>query len=175
MAEVAFSPLKKAKNRGFTLIEALVVVAILGIASLAFYPLILNSLETRSLESEARKVLSTLERTKFRAVKTKLDHRVRFFEQNGRWFYRVEVETLPGTWQEVSGEVPQSIPNKFNVTINLPSQWIEFSPLGIVLNYDPQKNNLIFQSERLAQAGQPDLRRIWIYQGGSIRYQKDES
>jgi len=169
MAEVAFSPLKKAKNRGFTLIEALVVVAILGIASLAFYPLILNSLETRSLESEARKVLSTLERTKFRAVKTKLDHRVRFFEQNGRWFYRVEVEALPDTWQEVSGEVPQSIPNKFNVTINLPSQWIEFSPLGIVLNY------LIFQSERLARAGQPDLRRIWIYQGGSIRYQKDES
>lgn len=171
----SFSTKIQTRKAGFTLIEALVVVAILGILSLAFYPLILNSLETRSLDSEARKVLSTLERTKFRAVKTKLDHRLRFFQQSGQWFYQVEVEELPDSWQIVQGEVPQGIPTKFNVTINLPNQWIEFSPLGIVLNYDPQNNNIILQSERLAQAGQPDLRQIWIYKGGSIRYQKDES
>ncbi|MCP2620102.1 type II secretion system GspH family protein [Candidatus Aminicenantes bacterium AC-334-K16] len=163
------------KSRGFTLIEVIVVVAILGLASLALYPLILNSLETRSLDSEARKVLSTLERTKFRAVKTKLDHRLRFYQQQEQWYYQVEVEESADNWQTVTGEVPQAIPIKFNVTINLPNQWIEFSPIGIVVNYDPQMNSIVLQSDRLQQAGQPDVRRIWVYQGGSIRYQKEES
>ena len=165
----------RSKARGFTLVEVIVVVAILGLASLALYPLILNSLETRSLDSEARKILSTLERTKFRAVKAKLNHRLHFYQQQGQWYYQVEIEETADNWQPVTGEVTQAIPAKFNVTINLPNQWIEFSPLGIVLNYDPQRNSIVLQSERLQQAGQPDVRRIWVYQGGSIRFVKEES
>ena len=165
----------KLQVRGFTLIEVIVVVAILGLASLALYPLILNSLETRSLDSEARKILSTLERTKFRAVKTKLNHRLHFYLQQGQWRYQVEVEETANNWQIVSDEVPQAIPAKFNVTINLPNRWIEFSPLGIVVNYDPQRNSIVLQSDRLQQASQPDIRRIWVYQGGSIRYVKEGS
>jgi len=165
----------KLKPHGFTFIEIIVVVAILGIASVALYPLILNSLETRSLDSEARKILSTLERTKFRAVKTKLNHRLHFYLQQGEWRYQVEVEETANNWQIVSDEVPQAIPAKFNVTINLPNRWIEFSPLGIVVNYDPQRNSIVLQSDRLQQASQPDIRRIWVYQGGSIRYVKEGS
>lgn len=167
--------INKLQGRGFTLIEVIVVVAILGLASLALYPLILNSLETRSLDSEARKILSTLERTKFRAVKTKLNHRLHFYLQQGQWRYQVEVEETANNWQIVSDEVPQAIPAKFNVTINLPNRWIEFSPLGIVVNYDPQRNSIVLQSDRLQQASQPDIRRIWVYQGGSIRFVKEES
>ena len=53
---------KLAKTNGFTLIEILVVLAILGVLMLASYPSILNSLETRTLENTARDIRASLHR-----------------------------------------------------------------------------------------------------------------
>lgn len=163
------------RGKGFTLIEALVVVAIIGLLGMALTPGILNSLETRRLESEARSILTTVEKAKFQAVKTKLNHRVRFYEQEGNWFYIVEREETPGSWSAAPGEIPKQILPEFVVTVNLPTQLVEFSALGFVSNYDPQQNSVILQSIKLLNKRQPDLREIWFYRGGSIRYEKAAS
>lgn len=162
-------------SKGFTLIEALVVIAIVGLLGMALTPGILNSLETRRLESEARDILTTVEKAKFQAVKTKLNYRVRFYQQEENWIYLVEREDPPGTWSAAPGEIPKQVFPGFVVTVNLPTQQVEFSALGFISNYDPQQNSVILQSIKLLNKRQPDLREIWFYHGGSIRYEKAAS
>ena len=80
------------RERGFTLIESLLVVAIIGVLVLVSYPSIKNSMETRGLENEAREILTTLQQAKFQAVKLKLNHRVNFDNSLGYWVYFIERE-----------------------------------------------------------------------------------
>ena len=101
------------KERGFTLIETLVVIAIIGIIMLMAYPNIRNSLEMRSLENEAREILTTLQQAKFQAVKTKLNHRVNFDSSLGYWVYYIEREVSFDNWVEVPGTIRKSIPSTF--------------------------------------------------------------
>ncbi len=64
-------------RKGFTLVEIMVAVAIIGLMAFIFYPNIINILESRKIEGSAREVLMTLQRAKFQAVKTKLNHRLK--------------------------------------------------------------------------------------------------
>lgn len=160
------------KERGFTLIEVLVVVAIIGILLLLSYPNIKNSLEVRGLENEAREVLSTLQQAKFQAVKLKLNHRVNFDNSLGYWVYFIEREVSFNNWVAVPGFMRRSIPNKFPVTINVPGQFLVFSPLGFVLNYSTTQHDISIQSPNIQRQGQPSTRTIVIYAGGSIQYAK---
>ena len=57
------------KAKGFTFIEVLIVVGVLGILMLAAYPSVQTTLDKRSLESAARDILTTLQGAKFQAVK----------------------------------------------------------------------------------------------------------
>jgi len=163
---------KNLLNRGFTAIEMIVVVAILGILLVASYPAILNTLETRGLENEAREVLTTLHQVKFQAVKLKLKHRLTFDNSEGYWAYYVEREEQSGTWVKVSQEWRKTIPAKYVVTVNVPNQVVVFNPLGMVLNYNPAQHNISLQSPNLSAKGQPGTRNIIIYAGGSIQYVK---
>ena len=164
------------KNKGFTLIELLVAIAIIGIMVGSFYPSILNSLETRSLENEAREILMTMEQTKFRAVKSKLNHRIRFDSSTGQLRYLVEREDTPGTWNEIPGVISKTMSSKFNITLNLPTlDVVVFSPLGFVTNYDTDNNNITIQSDKLKGFNQPDQRVVRVLAGGSIQYIKSES
>jgi type II secretion system protein H len=160
------------RERGFTLIEVLLVVAIIGILTLISYPSIKNSLETRGLENEAREILTTLQQAKFQAVKFKLNHRVSFDDSLGYWVYFIEREVSYNNWVEVPGTIRKSIPDKFTVTINLPSQLLIFSPLGFVLNYSTTQHDISLQSPAIQRQGQPSTRTIVIYAGGSIQYTK---
>ncbi len=157
---------------GYTFIEIILVVAIIGILLLISYPSIQNTLETRDLENKAREVLTTLQQAKFQAVKFKLNHRLRFDNSQGYWMYYIEREVSSGTWTEVEGSVRKSIPTKLVVTVNVPNQTVVFSPLGLVLNYNPAQHNIALQSPILNAKGQPSTRSVIIYAGGSIQYLK---
>ena len=93
--------LPASRQRGFTLLEVMVSVAIIGMMALVLYPSIINSLETRSLENAGRDILTSLQRAKFEAVKTRINHRVRFEYKHDIWTYFVEREDTPGNWNSM--------------------------------------------------------------------------
>ncbi|MBC7362475.1 MAG: GspH/FimT family protein [Candidatus Aminicenantes bacterium] len=168
------------KNKGFTFIEIIVILGIIGIIIAASYPSILNVLETRALDSSARELLTTLEAARYMAVNEKVNCRVRFFQENNEWRYLVEIEEAPNTWTIVPKFLKKSLPQKFNPQVQLPAatQSIIFSPLGMVSNYDftsTQNFRIILQSAKLKSLAQDDQRIITIYAGGSIGYKKAKS
>jgi prepilin-type N-terminal cleavage/methylation domain-containing protein len=167
--------------KGYTFIEVLVVIGIIGLILAALYPSIMNTLETRGLENSARGILTTLHQAKFQAVKTKLNHRVGFLYDGDVWCYFIEREETPGTWNTMPGFIRKEIPTKFNSLINYPDvvgtpdKGIVFSPIGFVTNFDTNQNTLNLQSDKLKGYDQPDLRVITVYAGGSIHYLKTGS
>lgn len=162
--------------RGFTLIEILVTVAIISILSLASYPYIMNTLETRSLENGAREVLTVLQTARYRAIDTKDNHRVRFFQEGTDWRMIIERETSAGNWETSRGFAVRTLPSKFDVTVNLPAgESVVFSSLGVVDGFDSTKNSLVLQSDKLKGYNQPDLRIVRFYGGGSVHYIKTTS
>ncbi|MDW7761850.1 MAG: prepilin-type N-terminal cleavage/methylation domain-containing protein [Acidobacteriota bacterium] len=162
--------------RGFTLIEILVTVAIISILSLASYPYIMNTLETRSLENGAREILTVLQTSRYRAIDTKDNHRVRFYQDGTNWRMIIERETSAGNWEPSRGFAPRTISPKFNVTVRLPAgESVVFSSLGVVENFVSTANSLELQSDRLKGQNQPDLRIVRFYSGGSVHYIKTTS
>ncbi len=152
--------------------ELLVVVAIIGMLSFVLIPNIMNSLEARTLENTTREMMSTMQRAKFQAVKTRINHRIRFEYRDDIWFYFIEREDNPGDWVSMPGFNYNLIPPKFNVTVNFPSQMVQFSPLGFVSNYDSSQNSVTIQSPKLDDQSQPDERIVSVYIGGSFKYDK---
>jgi prepilin-type N-terminal cleavage/methylation domain-containing protein len=171
----------KLRQRGFTLIEILVVVGVLAVILAAFYPSILNTLETRGIENSARDILTTMQKAKFEAVKTKINHRVGFLDTGGIWQYFIEREDTPGNWNTLPGYVGKEIPDRLIVALNLPDvlgtpdKGVEFSPLGLIINFDTNLNNVSLQSDKLRRQGQPDLRVVAVFAGGSVHYIKTNS
>ena len=162
-------------KRGISLVEMLIVVGIIGIMAAILYPSIMNSMETREFENSARDIQSTLQRAKFQAVKTKLNHRVRFVKGTAGWEFFIESEVTQNNWNLMNGFIKKVVSPKFAVTVNFPDQVVVFSPLGVVLNFDPQQNSLIIKSPKLEDYNQPDQRIICVYAGGSVHFIKAES
>lgn len=171
----------KSCQKGYTLVEILVVVGILAMILSAFYPSILNTLETRGIENSARDILTTLQKAKFEAVKTKINHRVGFLDEGGTWSYFIEREDAAGTWSAIPGTARREIPEKLVVTLafpdvaGVPTKGVIFSPLGLVLNFDTTQNSVTLQSDNLRKKGQPDLRIVAVFAGGSVHYIKTGS
>jgi prepilin-type N-terminal cleavage/methylation domain-containing protein len=173
--------MKKCRQEGYTFIEVLVVVAVLAVILASFYPGILNTLETRGLENSARDIQTAMQRAKFQSVKTKLNYRIGFLLEGTTWYYLIEREDTPGNWSTMPGFIRKEIPEKFIVILNLPditgvpSKGVEFSPLGFITNFDTNQNSVSLQSDSLRKKGQPDLRVITVFAGGSIYYTKTGS
>jgi prepilin-type N-terminal cleavage/methylation domain-containing protein len=171
----------KLRQRGYTFIELLVVVGVLAMILAAFYPSIMNTLETRGIENSARDIQNTIQRAKFQAVKTKLNHRVGFLNDGGVWFYFIEREDSSGTWNTMPGFIRKEIPEKLIVSLNfpnvagVPSNGVVFSPLGFITNFDTNLNSISLQSDKLKKKGQPDLRVVAVFAGGSVHYIKTGS
>ncbi len=169
------------KNRrtnpaGYTLLEMIIVIGVIGILALVSFPEIRKALETRNLENDSMTVLSTLQQAKFLAVKFKLFHRVRFTNSAGVWTYVIEQEVSQNNWVRAPKAVSKRLSNKFVITVNLPdtpaSDTVVFSPLGIVTNYSVNQNTVSIQSPVLAGHNQQSTRTIQIYAGGSVKYVK---
>ena len=167
----------KTDRQGYTLIQLLVAVALLGVIALVVTPDITNSMEVRGLENAVREMMITMERAKFQAIKTKLNHRVRFDNSMGPWVMLMEQETATGVWDRIPGQLEKSVPEKFNLTLNLPSAdtSVVFSPMGMVLNYDQNNHSIVLQSDRMRRHGQEDQREVVFYFGGSLRFIKSSS
>ena len=165
----------KRDQKGFTFIEVLLVVAILGMLSLMLMPDIQRVTEIRKIENEARGILSTMQRAKFQAVKTKLDHRIRFFSDQNELFFQIEREETADQWNLMPGFIRKMVSPKFMVDVDFPNNIVEFSSLGFIENFDNEHNSITLQSEKLKSCGQPDLRVISVFAGGSIRYIESES
>ncbi len=170
---------KPLDQAGFSLLELLLVIGIIAVIAAALYPNLINSLETKTLENEARDVLTSLQRTKFLAVKSKFPHRLRFEQdaETNLWKYIIEREETAGNWIMIPGFVSRLIPPKFDVTVDLPGPdyAVAYSALGTVKNFDLQHNTVILQSDRLDRFDQADQREIKVYTGGSVRFVKSES
>jgi len=163
-------------RRGFTLIEILIVVAVIGSMMIWMIPSIMNSLETRNLDNSARQIQTTLQQARFRAINEKVDYRVRFAQVNGEWQVLLECAGTGGTWTPATNFLTIYVSTKVILTLKLPStQAVEYSSVGIVQGYDSTHNSLTLQSLKLQGYHQQDLRILTIFQGGSVRYQKSAS
>lgn len=164
------------KNRsGMTLLELLIVLGILGILALTVYPAIINVLRVRSLETQAREILMDLNRAKMMAVKNKTDVRLIFtLAADGSWTYVLEEDAGSG-FSIPGGILRKGISTEFQVAINLPDQNVEYSPLGLVQNYDSGKNTIVLSSSKLKELNKPDVRSLLVFGGGSVQYTKSSS
>jgi prepilin-type N-terminal cleavage/methylation domain-containing protein len=160
------------RKNGYTMIEVLIVVAVLGVLMLVSYPAIKNSLEVRNLDNQARSILGTFQQAKFQAVRNKLNYRVRFDNSLGYWTYYLEAEVNYLVWQPVRGTGRKSIPQKYVTTVNLPNNVVEFSPLGMPNNFSTTQHDVTLRSPKLATQGKPSRRIINIFGGGSIQFLK---
>jgi len=168
--------LKMSPKNGFTLVEFMVVLAIMGILMLGSYPSILNSLATRTLENSARDIMTSMQQAKLLSVTSKLNHRVQFSNSTGSWAFWIEEETTSGTWIRKSKYSYNEIPSQITATIDLPaSMTIEYSSIGLVTNYDGIHKTITLESPKLKKYSQPDLRTLMIYAGGSVQYVKSQT
>jgi len=167
--------------RGFTLIEILIVIGIMGIFMAVSYPSILNIMATRNLENTTRQIQTFLQQTKFQAVSTKINHRVRFFQPDGTfWAYEMQALQPDGlTFVTVPGPPRKTISNRLNVTITFPADGADhvavFSPLGMFPQFAISQNSITLQNPNLDRPGQMDERVLSIFMGGSIQYAKRKS
>ncbi len=172
--------IKRHRSRGFTLLEVLVVLAIIGIFMIVSYPSVLNTMAVRNLENATRRVQTTMQLTKNMAVNTKVVHRVRFYQPEGTyWAYDMERLESDGTWTVLGGARGRTIPRTFAVTITFPAAGADrqavFSPLGTFPEFAPGQNSITLQSPKLKSLGQDDERELTVFMGGSVYYVKKKS
>lgn len=162
-------------EKGLTLVEIVVVMAIMGVLAMVLYSNFRSTTVLRELEGSARDIQTSLQRARFQAVRMRMNHRVSFLEENNTWYFNIEREDSPGVWNAIPGSLRKAIPMKFSVTVNFPNQTVMFSPLGFISNFSSSQNGISLQSAELQRKGQPDLRVINVFAGGAIRYTKTAS
>ena len=169
----------QASRQGYTVIEVLVVIMIIGIMAVIMTPNVINSMEVRELENAAKDIMTVMQRAKYYAVRDKLNTRVHFENTSEGWEVTIEREDTPGTWAAIPQFIKRMVSTKFLYDIDFPgdtsNQYVEFSPLGFISNYSSDDNRIAFRSEKLYRKNQPPLREVHIFPGGSVKYYVPEA
>lgn len=99
-----FLPSKLSTSSGFSLVEALVAVIIIGIFAAIAVPSWMNLITKQRVNSAQERAYQSFQRAKFNAKREKRDWVVSFRNNNGEIEYAVH--RLDGTlfWQELIGE-----------------------------------------------------------------------
>ena len=97
------------KERGFTLIEMVVVIILLAVIASITVPRAIKVSPAQQVDRAARSVMRDLEQIRMGAIAAKRTMRVRFYEADG--FYSAFIDMTPdrsGTFTEVAEEVRAS-------------------------------------------------------------------
>lgn len=160
-------------SRGYSMIELIAVIAIIGIILALGIPGFTNIQAVRIIDNEARTILMSLQQARWQAALTGLSHRLLFTSSDGAWSYRFERETASDTWTPVPGTTEKSVSSELGVTISLPaSLTVVFGPTGFISNHDSTKCSIILSSVKLQSLGQLSQRTIRLFAGGSTRMDK---
>ncbi len=161
------------KKAGFTLIEMVISIAIIGILVVGSYPSIVNSIEVRGLDNAARDIVSSFQQAKWQAVTDKLNHRVRFVSTTSGWTYRIETENPAGTWTAEPRSTIKTVPTKFILGVNLPAGYtVVFMPNGFISGYNSTLNSITLSSTKLGTLSQPNRWTIRVFASGSFQLAK---
>ena len=162
-----------AASPGFTLLEVIAAIGILGILTMVLVPSFSGSTEIRLLDNAATRIVMAMQTARWQAASTKMNHRVRFASAAGRWWFTVERETSAGTWTQCPGSPPTSVSSNFEVTVTLPTSLdVVFSPTGFIANYQSARNSIALASRKLRTLSQPYQRTIRLFASGSVQFSK---
>lgn len=163
----------EARLRGYTLLEIVLVLAVIGILMMAVFPTFTGSRDIRLLDNAANQIQMTMQMAKWKAADTSLNHRIRFSSSDNVWTYRIERESTSGAWTLVQGTTLTQISTTLEVTVNLPASLdVVFQPTGFISNYDSTKSSITLASPKLRTLNQSYRRIVRIFAGGSVHCAK---
>jgi prepilin-type N-terminal cleavage/methylation domain-containing protein len=114
------------KRNGFTLLEIVLVVALLSIMVLAAVPMISRIVPDVGLESEAKKIKAAIIYTQQQAVLTGSNHKIVFDIQQQRY----SIQKINDSNWAISEEMKSLQHGVSFKTINFANYLVEFNPMG---------------------------------------------
>lgn len=143
---------------GYSLAEALVVLALISLLTTVSVPPFTRSLKVHRLREAARQILSDLRLTRAFAMSAQETYRL---ELNPDGTYRIlnGLDLLPEPgWDRVR------LPRIGSIEIDSPSGGIQFLSLG-----ESDGGTIMLQGEATRKDGQPQEIRILAYRSGQVR------